>query len=85
MGGGLGVEHRCSIKEEPPDAVVDEEVPASTAAETRPNTGTTRRQDGVECSECGRKFSRTGDLKRHKCRAEREKPVHKQRGGGSSV
>ena len=51
--GGLAV-HWCSITEESPDVVVDEEAPASTAAETRPNTGTTRRQDGVECSECGR-------------------------------
>ena len=33
---------------------------------------------GVQCSECGRTFSRPGDLKRHKCRAEREKPVQEQ-------
>ncbi len=33
----------------------------------------------VECRECGRTFSRPGDLKRHKCLDERSKPVHEQR------
>ena len=37
---------------------------------------------GVQCGECGRSFRRPGDLKRHKCAAERAKPVEQQRGGG---
>ena len=28
---------------------------------------------------CGRSFRRPGDLKRHKCRVEREKPIEKQK------
>ena len=35
---------------------------------------------GVECRACARSFRRPGDLKRHKCRVEREKPVEKQKG-----
>ena len=31
-------------------------------------------QGRVECRECGRTFSRQGDLKRHKCLDERSKP-----------
>ena len=34
----------------------------------------------VECKECGRTFRRTSDKKRHKCLAERAKPVKEQRG-----
>ena len=34
----------------------------------------------VQCPACDRKFSRSSDLKRHKCIAERQKPVHQQRG-----
>ena len=34
----------------------------------------------VECKECGRTFQRTSDRKRHKCLAERAKPVKEQRG-----
>ena len=34
----------------------------------------------VQCSECGRKFCRPGDMKRHKCVPERAKPVEEQRG-----
>ena len=37
-------------------------------------------QGRVECRECGRTFSRSGDLKRHKCFDERSKPVQEQRG-----
>ena len=33
---------------------------------------------GVLCTECGRRFSRPGDLKRHKCLLERAKPVAQQ-------
>ena len=32
----------------------------------------------VVCGECGRRFSRPGDLKRHKCVVERAKPVEEQ-------
>ena len=32
----------------------------------------------VECKECGRTFRRTSDRKRHKCLAERAKPVKEQ-------
>ena len=32
------------------------------------------------CAECGRTFSRPGDLKRHKCLLERSRPVEEQRG-----
>ena len=35
---------------------------------------------GVVCAECGRKFSRPSDLKRHKCLSERSKPIEEQRG-----
>ena len=35
---------------------------------------------GVECRACGRNFRRPVDLKRHKCRVEREKHVEKQEG-----
>ena len=34
----------------------------------------------VECKECGRTFRRTSDRKRHKCLAEKVKPVKEQRG-----
>ena len=34
----------------------------------------------VECPTCGKVCSRPSDLKRHKCTAERRKPVHQQRG-----
>ena len=34
----------------------------------------------VQCTDCGRGFSRPGDFKRHKCLAERAKPVEEQRG-----
>ena len=34
----------------------------------------------VECKGCGRTFRRTSDRKRHKCLAERAKPVKEQRG-----
>ena len=34
----------------------------------------------VECKECGRTFCRTSDGKRHKCLAERAKPITEQRG-----
>ena len=34
----------------------------------------------VLCTVCQRSFRRSGDLKRHKCLPEREKPVHLQRG-----
>ena len=34
----------------------------------------------VQCPECSRTFRREGDMKRHKCVAERRKPVHQQRG-----
>ncbi len=37
-------------------------------------------QGGVECRMCGRTFNRRNDLKRHKCRDERSKPVQEQRG-----
>ena len=35
---------------------------------------------GVQCDECGRSFRRPGDLKRHKCVAERDKPIEQQQG-----
>ena len=34
----------------------------------------------IQCIDCGRGFSRPGDLKRHKCLAERAKPVEEQSG-----
>ena len=34
----------------------------------------------VQCPECLRKFHRERDMKRHKCVAERRKPVHEQQG-----
>ena len=34
----------------------------------------------VVCPECLRGFRRISDLKRHKCIAEREKPIHEQKG-----
>ena len=34
----------------------------------------------MECKKCGRTFHRTSDRKRHKCLAERAKPVKEQRG-----
>ena len=45
------------------------------------SSGTSEASQGqVECKECSRAFSRPGDLKRHKCRRERSKPVQEQRG-----
>ena len=41
----------------------------------RPDSNT-----GVQCRECGRRFRRPGDMKRHKCAAERAKPVEEQWG-----
>ena len=38
------------------------------------------RNTGVQCSECGRRFRRPGDMKRHKCVAVRARPVKEQRG-----
>ena len=38
------------------------------------------RNTGVQCGECGRRFCRPGDMKRHKCVAERARPVEEQRG-----
>ena len=35
---------------------------------------------GVQCTDCGREFSRPSGLKRHKCLAERAKPIEEQRG-----
>ena len=34
----------------------------------------------VVCPECLRGFRHISDLKRHKCIAEREKPIHEQKG-----
>ena len=34
----------------------------------------------VQCEQCHRQFRREGDLKRHKCIAERQKPIDQQRG-----
>ena len=34
----------------------------------------------IECSVCRRQFRREADKARHKCSAERRKPIHKQRG-----
>ena len=34
----------------------------------------------VQCKECGRYFRRSGDMKRHKCRSERMRPIEDQRG-----
>ena len=34
----------------------------------------------ISCSVCNRTFSRSGDLKRHKCLDERAKPICEQRG-----
>ena len=68
--------HKCSTTEETPRVVDEGESEGTAATQT-----TTRRQvEGVDCRACGRKFRRPGDLKRHKCTAEREKPVQEQRG-----
>ena len=56
--------HRC-MREEPGD----DSVGTSEASKGR-----------VECKECSRAFSQSGDLKRHKCLRERSKPVQEQRG-----
>ena len=62
--GGLAV-HRCRRPEESPDSG------GGRAAAP---------QGQVVCRECGRTFSRQGDLKRHKCLLERSRPVEEQRG-----
>lgn len=43
--------------------------------ETRPDLSTS-----CVCVECGRLFRRSGDMARHKCRAERSRPIPEQRG-----
>ena len=43
-------------------------------------TGGTRSDKQIVCRVCGRAFRRHGDLKRHKCLSEREKPVEEQQG-----
>ena len=43
-------------------------------------TGGTRSDEQIVCRVCGRAFRRQGDLKRHKCLSEREKPVEEQQG-----
>ena len=43
-------------------------------------TGGMRSDKQIVCRVCGRAFRRQGDLKRHKCLSEREKPVEEQQG-----
>ena len=43
-------------------------------------TGGTRSEEQIVSRVCGRAFRRQGDLKRHKCLSEREKPVEEQQG-----
>lgn len=48
-------------------------------------TATVAGGGGVVCNVCGRTFRRPGDLKRHKCVQERQKPVQDQRGAVQCV
>jgi len=41
---------------------------------------TQTRERNIQCQQCSRCFSRPGDVARHKCIAERSKPVQEQRG-----
>ena len=46
----------------------------------RPVEVSSTMSQGVQCTDCGREFSRPSGLKRHKCLAERAKPIEEQRG-----
>ena len=83
--GGLAV-HKCNREEGAGEQDSSSDVTTMVSAEAgaqqmqsrqggRPDSNT-----GVQCSECGRRFRRPGDMKRHKCAAERAKPVEEQRG-----
>ena len=60
---GVLAVHRCRRPEESPDSG------GGTAAAP---------QGQVVCRECGRTFSRQGDLKRHKCLLETNRPVEER-------
>ena len=74
--GGLAL-HSCGSQ---PDSSTRED--NSIRANTRLRRGQRRVEvasaQRIQCIDCGRGFSRPGDLKRHKCLAERAKPVEEQ-------
>ena len=87
--GGLAV-HRCARQEEEgqtfrstlEDQTTESLAVRSPVRETTRMRGATMQVENVtvECKECGQTFRRTSDRKRHKCLAERAKPVKEQRG-----
>ena len=79
--GGLAV-HRC-VREEVAGGQDSSSDTSAGAGAQQVQSGQDERPDrntGVQCGECGRSFHRPGDMKRHKCVAERARPVEKQRG-----
>ena len=83
--GALAV-HRCNREEGAGGQDSSSDITTMVSAEAgmqqmrsrqggRPDSNT-----GVQCSECGRRFCRPEYMKRHKCAAERAKPVEEQRG-----
>ena len=86
--GGLAV-HRCARQEEGgqtfrstlEDQTTESLTVRSPERETTWMRGASMQAENVtvECKECGRTFRRTSDRKKHKCLAERAKPVKEQR------
>ena len=87
--GGLAV-HQCARQEEwgqtfrstLEDQTTESLAVRSPVRETTRMRGASMQVENmtVECKECGRTFRRNCDRKRHKCLAERAKPVKEQRG-----
>ena len=82
--GGLAV-HRCEREE----GVGEEDSSADITTMASAGAGVQQMRSGqdgqpsmnteVLCGECGRRFCRPGDMKRHKCVVEKARPVEEQR------
>ena len=74
--GGLAL-HNCGSQ---PDSSTTTRGASSTRVRRGQRPVEVSSTQTVQCIDCGRGFSRPGDLKRHKCLAERAKPVEEQSG-----
>ena len=76
--GGLAL-HNCGSQ---PDSSTTTRRTSNTRVRRgqRPVEVSSTMSQGVQCTDCGREFSRPSGLKRHKCLAERAKPIEEQRG-----
>ena len=76
--GGLAL-HNCGSQ---PDSSTTTRGASNTHVRRgqRPVEVSSTMSQGVQCTDCGREFSRPSGLKRHKCLVERAKPIEEQRG-----